>query len=86
MKVLFLCADRPVRIHEHESDQRNKEDDSEDNRDPVEILLNDACTTLSRIQRCLDHLRNARPLARMEQDEDNQTCARNEQQNQQYYQ
>ena len=72
-------------IHEHERDERHEEDDREDNRDAIQVLLNDARTALRGVHGAHDHVGNARAFAGVQQDEDNQTGARHEEQDEAKY-
>ena len=64
--------DRTVRIDDHQHEQRNEEDDREDDRDAVKILLNDARSRLRGVHRTRNHIGNAGALAGMQQDENDQ--------------
>lgn len=76
---------RSLWINEHESHNREEEYDREHDGDAVEVLLNDARSALRRIERAGDHIGNARPLAGMQQDEDDEAGPGNHQEDQQYY-
>ena len=70
-------------VNEHKRHNREEENDREHDGDAIEVLLNDARTALICIERAGDHIRNACALARMKQDENDQSSSRNEEQNEQ---
>ena len=73
-------GDSAGRIYDHKRDQRQQEDDREDDGDAVEVLLDDAGTGLRRVHGAGDHIGDARALAGMQQDEDDQSDAGHDQQ------
>ena len=81
MKNNFLdLANCSSRVNEHESNDAEQEHDLENNRDAVEILLDDARATLRGVEGARNHIRNARALTGVQQDEYDKASARNEQQ------
>ena len=62
--------------------ERKHEDDRERDGDAVEVLLDDARARLGRIHGARDHVRDARALARMHENEDDKADAGQNQQNQ----
>lgn len=73
-------GDSAGRIYDHKRDQRQQEDDREDDGDAIKILLNDAGTGLRRVHGAGDHIGDARALAGMQEDEDDETQAGDDQQ------
>lgn len=78
-----MSADLPLngslRVDQHQHDQRNHEHDSQDDRDAIQVLVHDARAGLGVVQRTLNGVSHARALARVQQDEHDQTCARKNQ-------
>ena len=72
-------------INEHERHNREEEYDREYDGDAVEILLHDACSALCGIEGAGNHVGNTRSLARVQQDENDQSRPGNHQEDQQYY-
>ena len=68
------------RIHDHKRDKRQQEDNREDDGDTVKVLLYDAGAGLRRVHGAGDHIGDARALARMQQNEDDETQAGDDQQ------
>ena len=77
-----LLSNRSLRINDHQNEKRHNEDDREDDRDAIEVLLNDARARLRGVHRAGDHVGDAGALARMQQDEDDQANAGDDQQDQ----
>ena len=73
-------GDSAGRIHDHKRDKRQQVDDREDDGDAIKVLLDDAGTGLGRVHGAGDHIGDARALARMQQNEDDETQAGNDQQ------
>ena len=73
-------GDSAGRIHNHERDKRQQEDDREDDGDAVEVLLDDAGTGLRRVDGAGDHIGDARALAGVQENEDDEAQAGDDQQ------
>ena len=69
-----------MRIDDHQHEQRHQEDHGEHDRDAIEVLLDDAGARLGGIHGAGDHVGDARALAGMQQDEDDQADAGHDQQ------
>ena len=77
-----LLGNGSVGVNDHENPQREQEHDSAADGDAVEVLLDDARARLGRIHGARDHVRDARALARMHENEDDKADAGQNQQNQ----
>ncbi len=64
-----------LRIDEHQYQQRDDEDYRENNRNLVQVLLNNARARLRRVQRTCDGVRNARSFAGMQHNKNDQASA-----------
>lgn len=73
-------GDSAGRIHNHERDKRQQEDDREDDGDAVEVLLDDTGTGLGRVHGAGDHIGDARALSGVQENEDDETQAGDDQQ------
>lgn len=73
-------GDSAGRIYDHKRDQRQQEDDREDDGDAIKILLNDAGTGLRRVDGAGDHIGDARALAGVQENEDDEAQAGDDQQ------
>ena len=71
-----------MRVDDHQDEQGDEEHDRACDGDAIEILLDDARARLRRIHGACDGIGDARPLARMHEDEDDEADARQEQQHQ----
>lgn len=77
----FLSSgDSAGRIHDHKRNKRQQEDDREDDGDAIKVLLNDAGAGLRGIHGTGDHIGDARALAGVQQNEDDETQAGDDQQ------
>ena len=74
-----------VWVKNHQQDKRNQKYNRKNNGDAIEVFLHNARAGLRRINRASNHIRNASSLAGVQQDENNQTNARNNEQYKQYY-
>ena len=73
-------GDSAGRIHDHKRDKRQQEDDRKDDGDAVEVLLDDAGTGLRRVDGAGDHIGDARALAGVQENEDDEAQAGDDQQ------
>lgn len=81
MKSEFsLFCDRSLRVDDHQHDERQQEHHREDDGDAVEVLLDDAGTGLRRVHGAGDHIGDARALAGVQENEDDETQAGDDQQ------
>ena len=77
-----LLGNGSVGVDDHENHEGKQKHDGAADGDAVEGLLDDARARLGRIHRARDHVRDARALARMHENEDDKADAGQNQQNQ----
>ena len=65
-------GDGTRRIHDHQRNKRQHKHYSKDDGDAIKVLLDNAGSRLGRIHRAGNHVRNARALTGMQQDEDDE--------------
>ena len=74
-----------VGIDNHQNQKRDKEDNRQDNRDTVEVLLNNTRSGLGRVHGTGNHLGHTGTFAGMKQNEDDQSNTGKYQQDQKNY-
>ena len=77
-----LLGNGSVGVNDHENHEREQEHDSAADGDAVEVLLDDARARLCGVHGARDHIRDARALARVHENEDDKADAGQNQQNQ----
>lgn len=76
----MLLANGARGIHDHEDEKYEHEDDGAHDGDAVEVLLDDARTSLVGVHGACDHIADARSLTGVKKNENDKASARNNQQ------
>ena len=71
-----------MRVNNHQHEKGHDENDREDDRDAIKVLLDDARTRLRGVHRAGNHVGDAGALAGMQKNEDDQANAGDDQQDQ----
>ena len=83
--VIFpLLGNGAMRVNHHEHHEREQEHNRTGNGNAIEVLLDNARARLRRVHGAGNGIGNTRALARVHENEDDQTDAREHQQNQEY--
>ena len=81
-RIFQLLGNGSVGVDDHENHEGKQKHDGAADGDAVEVLLDDARARLGGVHGARDHIRDARALARVQENEDDKADAGQNQQNQ----